>query len=153
MGEAWYFAKVQWEDRKTTEEMVPKVLEFLKEIAECSQYWQSVRGSVDPIKVNNLIISKYKKVFDILDIHQPKPEKVDKYLNYLSGKLNSPLIFEDEFHYQVKDCTLYFQGRVWNFANWGPLMEAMKTHFKAIKSGYVSKENLEVDYYDYINMT
>jgi len=145
MGEAIYYAKVRFESQEKAEESLPKVEAFLKRMSEAEDKWQETRdGGKDADDARRL---EFPEVY--LALKLPKPE--NEFSNYCAGKLSSPYGQE---YWEIRtdgDCIL-FSGTVWHFADWEPLMDAMKQCFGAIVAGYLSDEYAETDIYSQISV-
>ncbi len=144
MGEARYYAKVKFGSEKQAQEALPKIEAFLKRVSEAENDWQSNRnGGKESDDVRR---QKFPEVFEYLKIETPENDRPPDYSNYCAGLLDSPLSHDDGEIF-IRDNYVLFSGTLWHFAQWEPLMLAMKEHFGAIDAGYVSDEYAEPDYY------
>lgn len=86
-----------------------------------------------------ILRQEYPDVFEALEISLPDREQLWHGLNYLAGKLDSPAN-DPDWEIYVLDNEVRFEGMVWHFADWEPLMMVLKNRFGATSAGYVSDE-------------
>lgn len=146
MGEARYYAKVKFASEEKAQEALPKIEAFLKRVGEAEDDWQNNRNGGK--ESDDARRKKFPEVFEYLKIKPPESVngRAPDYSNYCAGSLDSPLSSDDGEIF-VQGNSVLFSGTVWHFADWQPLMLAMKEHFGAINSGYVSDEYNEPDFY------
>lgn len=149
MGEATYFAGIKFNNHKEAEDKLPKIEFFLKRMSEAGDRWQDTRGGGK--EADDKRRTEFPEVYEILKLEVPEEGLWGKdYSNYCAGLLDSPYGELNDFVIFVRNEKVYFKGTVWHFADWQPLMKAMKEYFGAIEANYVSDEYVECDYFDLV---
>lgn len=168
MGEATYYAILRFEDAKAAEEAEPKIVAFLKRLAECENRWQAVRdlkidaktGEVDQEhwreahreggkKAFEMLKQEFPEVFELMEIKPPDKEQEYESLNFLAGVIDSPATAESTFQLEREEDEIRFEGLVWHFADWDPLMVAMRK-FGAVSVGWQSDEFMPQSPYEFV---
>jgi len=147
MGEAVYYAKVKFPTEEQAQEALPEIEIFLRRMSEAENDWQATRNSGK--EADDARRQKFLEVFDFLELEPPEARygRPPDYSNYCAGSLSSPLSSDDGV-ILVKDNCVLFSGTVWHFADWEPLMMAMKKHFGATDARYISDK-----YTDFYSLT
>ncbi len=137
MGECNYYLKARFKNRKALDAAVPKFEAFLKEADEAGDFWQKHRGDGND------------KAF--WDMFIPRFPLVTKYLGKLVGGdshngLAGELSFGNEEGYLAKDKkspVLCYSEYTWHLASWNRLCDFLKSEFGAIKTNWISEEDID----------
>jgi len=158
MGDARYYARVEFRTAKAAEQAYAPVRSFLARMAQADDAYQENRphGEAEARAAYAKLEQEFPDVWEMLKL-KPPTEKTNEHgwpwgsLNFLAGQLDSPTHEYCDFEMDVVGRELRFSGTVWHNAEWEPLMRAMK-HFGAIKAGYASDEYVDVDMYGEVGL-
>jgi len=144
MGEATYYLKARFESAEAAQQSLPKIKEFLEQMAKAENDWQTLRGQKDR-SVSELFAqlkTKYPNVFELLELAKlfEREGNGDISMNFLAGQLSSPA-GDTDWEIWRNGAVIGFHGTVWHYANWEPLVQAIK-RLGAQSANYVSDEYL-----------
>lgn len=133
MGEATYYAKIQYNTEGEVKIIFPIVERFIAEGQKAHDFWQDHRNNYPTFW------AEFKQQFPMVYDYLKEINMVDgDYNNLLAGQLDFGV---DETPEEHGDC-IHFVATVWHFAEWDHWLKFIGRATNAIAIGYVSDENV-----------
>jgi hypothetical protein len=138
MGTAVYHLKVQFPEN-ISETKFEVLKAFFLEGSEAGDFWQSNRG-----KSPEQFWPEFEKKFPAISEYLKGLGKYGKDCNNsLAGILDFGEKEDIENSLEYHDNLLTYHAEVWHFADWDPLVNFLKSHLGAVKTGWISDEYSE----------